>query len=376
MHSECRTNGLHPNNVSPRERLVNFLLGKPVDRIPFMTLFGPWYLTAEKWRSQGMQEDDDWSVLFDFDSGLNAIPVNSWVCPCFEDKILADEGDTYVHVNEFGVVLRDRKKLDSMSQFLEHPVKDRKSWEKYKKERLQVDIPGRFPGNWDHLVKDYENRDYPLVLGGYPCGFFGLARWLIGAEELLMAYAADPEFILEINEHICFLWHQIWQKVLAEVKPDIVCFSEDIAGCQGSLISPAMFNRFLAPFLKDIFSLAKQNGIQIFMVDSDGFMEDMVGLFADTGVNCLYPWEVQAGNDLEKVRAMHPEMAFIGGIDKRAMATDVETMNKEIKRIEKLLSVGRFVPSPDHLIPPDVPWENYCYFVKQWRKMIYGYKSC
>ena len=64
-------------------------------------------------------------------------------------------------------------------------------------------------------------------------------------------------------------------------------------------------------------------------------------------------------------------MAFMGAMDKRAMAQGPEAIDIEIQRIKELLSVGRFLPFPDHLIPPDVSWDNYCYFVKKWLEMIF-----
>ena len=54
------------------------------------------------------------------------------------------------------------------------------------------------------------------------------------------------------------------------------------------------------------------------------------------------------------------EMVFMGAMDKRAMAQGKEAIDTEIQRIKELLSVGRFVPFTDHLIPSDVSWDNYC----------------
>jgi len=28
-----------------------------------------------------------------------------------------------------------------------------------------------------------------------------------------------------------------------------------------------------------------------------------------------------------------------------------------------MLKHGRFIPSLDHLVPPDVPWEAFCYYI-------------
>lgn len=356
--------------MTPRERFVNCLMGRMVDHIPFTSPFwGPWAKTEKMWLRQGMRKQKDWYELFGFEP-LEFIPINSFVWPYFDAETLIDEGDTFVHRNEYGVVVRDRKELDSMSQFLEHPVKDRKTWEQFKKERLDPNSPGRFPENWSMLVKKYADRDFPIILGGYPCGFFGSIRWLMGDVDFLMAAAAEPEFVLEINQHFCHLWYTLIERVLEKVKPDAYWFWEDLAGRQGSMISPMMFRKYMTPFYEHIISLVKSHGVEIIIVDSDGFIDDLAPLFADAGVNCIFPWEVQADNDLRKVRSKCPNMAFMGAMDKRAIAAGKDQIDTEIDRIRELLSVGRFIPFPDHLIPPDVSWDNYCYFVQKWRDML------
>jgi hypothetical protein len=301
---------------------------------------------------------------------MEFVPVNSFVWPYFAAETLVDEGDTFIHRNEYGVVVRDKKELDSMSQFLDHPVKDRKTWNEFKKERLNPNSYGRFPDNWPMLVKKYANRNFPLVLGGYPCGFFGSIRWLMGDVDFLIAAATEPEFVLEINDYLCILWCELFERVLAEVKPDILWLWEDMAGRQGSMISPDMFRRYMTPFYRRLVSLVKSYGVEITMVDSDGFIEDLAPIFVEAGVNCILPWEVQAGNDLRRVRQRCPSLAFMGGMDKRAMAEGKHAMDQEIERIRNLLSLGKFLPFPDHLIPPDVSWSNYCYFVKKWHEML------
>ncbi len=323
--------------LTPRERVVRHLLGELVDRLPFMTIWGPWPKTTRQWQAQGMENENDWFDLFGFDPYMKFIPVKLGAWPRFETKVLADEGETYVHLDEWGVTLRDRKDHDSMSQFLDYPVKDRLTWEKFKEERLNPDAPGRLPDNWTELAKEYTSRDYALVIGEYPCGFFGTPRLLMGDEEFLVMAATAPDFVLEINEHLCYLWRAIWERVFRDVQPDLVFFWEDMAGEQGSMISQAMFRRYMTPFYRLLIGLAKSHGVPIASVDTDGFAEDLAPLFEEAGIDSMWPWEVQTGNDLRRARAAHRTMAFAGGMDKRAMAKGREAMDVEIRRVGNVL---------------------------------------
>ncbi|OQA41871.1 MAG: hypothetical protein BWY52_02434 [Chloroflexi bacterium ADurb.Bin325] len=40
--------------MNDRERFVNYMIGRPVDRPPFWLFWGPWDTTWERWRAEGM----------------------------------------------------------------------------------------------------------------------------------------------------------------------------------------------------------------------------------------------------------------------------------------------------------------------------------
>jgi uroporphyrinogen decarboxylase len=63
------------------------------------------------------------------------------------------------------------------------------------------------------------------------------------------------------------------------------------------------------------------------------------------------------------------KMAYIGGIDKRALASGGETLRNEVLRVvPPLLNEGGYIPSVDHGVPPDISWQNfieYCRLLAQ-----------
>ena len=98
-----------------------------------------------------------------------------------------------VYVDLDGVKRRFLKATATMPSGEGYPISDRASWEKLKDERLNLnDIKGRFPPNWDELVKEYRNRDYPLALIGYPHGFFGTLANLMGYENAVLRLPRRP----------------------------------------------------------------------------------------------------------------------------------------------------------------------------------------
>jgi uroporphyrinogen decarboxylase len=354
--------------MTSRERIIAYVEGKKTDRVPFVIRWGPWDDTHRRWKAEGMKNDDDWYNLFSFDPLHVSTDINFCICPPFKREILGDEGDKIVFRDEHGVIKRDSRGHTTMPQFLEYPVKDRKTWEEHKW-RFDPDSPERFPPDWDERAKRLKDSEILVAVATYPYGFFGGVRTMMGAEAALIGCALDPELIDDINGHLCNLWHKLWSRVFEETRVDEIAMWEDMAGKQGSLISPKMFRRFLTPYYKKLSDLGRKHGVKIVSVDSDGYMHELTELFLEAGVNVLYPYEVQAGNDIPYLLNKYPHLCAIGGMDKRAMARDKAAIDAEIERVKSIIPLGRYVPFPDHLIPADVSWENYQYFVWRWKEI-------
>jgi len=60
-----------------------------------------------------------------------------------------------------------------------------------------------------------------------------------------------------------------------------------------------------------------------------------------------------------------------GGIDKRVLAWGKEHIDVELQRkVAGLIDKGGYIPTIDHSIPPDVPYENFVYYWEQKKRMI------
>ena len=57
------------------------------------------------------------------------------------------------------------------------------------------------------------------------------------------------------------------------------------------------------------------------------------------------------------------------GLDKNALAQSRREINRELARAERMLAEGGYIPGCDHLIPPNVPWANWKYYVEELRKL-------
>lgn len=326
----------------------------------------------DRWRREGLPEGVDPGAYFGLE-GAHRLPVDSGfchvpLCPPFEQEVLADEGESIVFRDAQGIVKRDRKPGFgvSMSQFLEFPVKDRADWEDIKW-RLDPDTPERYP-NWGEL--DYlDNPDLPVMI--HICGAYGTPRNLFGEERLAYAYYDQPDLIHDIQRHWTDFYCRMFTRILQHAHLDYVYIWEDMAFKNGPLISPKLFAEFMLPYYAELNGHLRSLGVEMIMVDSDGDPRPLMDMFVESGVNFFMPFEIAAGMDPLPIRERYGEKLVIwGGIDKRELAKDLDAVEREVmSKVPKLMETGGYIPAVDHLVPPDVPFANYCRFVELIRQV-------
>jgi uroporphyrinogen decarboxylase len=234
-------------------------------------------------------------------------------------------------------------------------------------------LKDRIPPQWKELVKEYRERDFPLTLGGYPIGFYGTLRFLMGEERLLFNFYDDPNLVRDFMNALADLWIRLWGEVLSEIKVDCVNFWEDMAYRSGPFISPEMFRKFMLPSYQKVTSFLREMGVKIILVDTDGNIEKLVPLFMESGITAIFPFEVQAGNDILSFRRKYPRLQILGGIDKMKIALGKTAIDEELKsKIPFMLKTGGYVPHVDHQVHPDISWENFKYYRTRLKEMILG----
>lgn len=258
---------------------------------------------------------------------------------------------------------------------IEWPIKNRNDWEKLKEERFNIKsigIDNRFYGNFEEFLKKAKNRTFPLCIFDPPVGFFNSLRQLIGEKNLYILYYDNPKLIKDILNHLCDFWINIAEELTSKIDFDLASFAEDMAGKQGMLISPNTFREFMSPCYRKITDFLKSRGIKIFLVDSDGNIEELIPLFLESGVNCIFPIEQQAGNNLIEIRKKYPELRMLGGFDKNTLYKGRGYIDKEFEKIPYLISEGGYIPFSDHDVPPNASWENYKYYRNKLKDIIFS----
>jgi uroporphyrinogen decarboxylase len=322
--------------------------------------------------SSGMEKEGDANVqpVFDLDQYLTKFPVD--YSPMFASETFEEGEDFIIYKDSFGVTNKNDPGLRSVPLEIDNPVKDWQSWNDYKEYYAEETIEKRLPQPWDAIVQQLRSRDFPIRLGGTNGGFLGFPRQIMGLTTYLMTLYDDPALIHDICDTFLHFLIAYYDRIIRDVQVDCILVWEDMAGKQGSLISPAHFREFLSPRYKAIVEFARDAGVDIILTDSDGYVEELIPLIVETGVTGMYPFERAAGNDLLRIRKSFPEFQILGGVDKRILfeGSPREAIEEELAVVRKMLERGRYIPHVDHFVSQDCTWENFSYYRRRLNEII------
>lgn len=362
-----------------KERIINCVLGKEIDRAPFIPYFGPWGETVEAWRTEGIEEPGSAWVRPEFGLDEGFCDISGWFnflyYPAFAFEVLEDKGERIVYRDHLGIVSEAIKGRSGIPKILGNVVTGWDDWNKLKEQRLGLQLDKRMHENFHAVAADLQNSDRVIQIGTFPYGLFGSLRDMVGLEPLCVMFYEEPELIHDIMDTLTDLWIAVYSLAAEKIQLDAIHIWEDMSGKSGSLISPKMIREFMLPRYLRIKNFAKEHNIPIMVVDTDGICDELIPLFGESGVNLMLPFEIAAGNNIVELRKRFPYMAMLGGIDKQEIARGPESIDKELDKIEPLLSKTGYIPGLDHLIHPDISFENYSYYMRELRKRVMKYQK-
>jgi len=376
--------------MTPRERIKAVISFRLPDVLPWCEKF--FDETLVKWFSEGLPVEKlavidwevrvgsvsllNWPVLRGFDpygyfgcsnySGLS-VPLDLGPLPRFKQRILR-ESDRHIDVlTQTGALERRLKQAEyvwyNMPMFLEFPVKDRETWESYKKRLDPYDLR-RYPKDWDKeaYVKAFETYQR----GGTALsvsGFYGFGAQLMGIPSFISMFYKDPELIRDMAEHWEFFTVEAVRDAVETLRDqlDLVFWWEDMAEKHGPCISPMLYKEFLLPRYRKVTGFFRKHKINRVLMDSDGNLKPLLDLLIEAGITGIWPLEVNAGMDAIEIREKYGERLFlVGNLAKTKLAQGGETMKREVdSKVPTLKEMGGYIPGSDHLIHVEFTFEKF-----------------
>ena len=375
--------------LSSRERFLRTLDYKSVDRVPYHSM-GLWQQTLERWMAEGLGQVARTEFMVGASGmvcGSEYFGLDRWeyidirldAQPYFKEEVI-EETDRYrIFIDQEGAtqrIIKDDENLRGVRGYIDHPAKTREDWARFKK-RFDPTTPSRYPFYWEEKVKAMADRDYPTILPMNSASAFGLYSFLrrcMGTEEACVAFYDDPSFAEELLDFYTDFTTETIHHCLHEVKVDCYNIFEDMAGKGGPLVSPSIFKQFLMPRYKRIIEFLNKHGVKWISMDSDGDMWALIPLLIESGINILWPMEIASGMEpLEARKKYGRDLRLWGGLDKRVLAGSREAIEHEVlRKVPALLKDGGYIPFLDHDPHPDIPLDNFYYYLEILRRAAEG----
>lgn len=204
-------------------------------------------------------------------------------------------------------------------------------------------------------------KDFALMASGG--SVFQHATFVRGMDYLMMDMCIHPDLAHYVLGRISDFYYAYFERMLqaAEGLIDILAVADDLGMQQSLLISPEMFDEYIAPALKRMADLAHAYDAK-FLLHTCGNIEALIPRFIELGVDVLDPIQPEAMNPIGIKERYGADITLRGGVSIQDVVSrkSPEEIRSEVKRIAEALKKGSgYIFSPGHpVLQDDVPVEN------------------
>lgn len=339
--------------MTSQERIMLALQHKEADRIAIQD--GPWGTTVRRWHKEGLPDNESPSSYFKYEM----ISIGADLSFRLPGQVIENTDEYTISKNANGVIHKNWKNSTSTPELLGFTINTREVWEEYKP-LLKYDDKRV---DWENALNTYNNARKAGYYISYSGGI-GYDKWgnTIGPENFLPAMLIDPDWVIDVYMTDVELHIATAEEMLARgLKFDGAFLYDDLGYRNGTFFAPETYREQLFPAHKRLFDFFKSKGMPV-ILHSCGNVNAFVPQFIEAGLTCLQPLETKAGmNLIELKRNYGDKLAFMGGIDVRAMsAEDPKVIENEIKtKVSFAKQGGGYIYHSDHSVPDDVSFEQY-----------------
>jgi len=372
--------------MNSRERVINAIERKPIDRIPKYDSF--WDTTISEFQKQGMPVLPPMPMI-DADGILKPCgnPVGDYfgfdIDVMYLDtsmrlpaKIIEEDEERYIVQDRYGWIGKKYKDRSSSIHFLDYITKTRQDWDRLKNDMImdpadtaRIDSLSNFLHfapypSWKGAAAIYNafrNRNKYIMFacyGPYEC------TWRHhGFESTLIDLIEESEWMEEMFDHVTNLIISIIKHSISiGVKPDGLYMIEDLGEMRTTLFSPGVFKSLLLPQYKKIAKFLHENSIHLIQ-HSCGKVDSFIPSLIEAGLDVLQAIQVNTGQDIVKLKKLYgKQLTFFGNIGVNAFEAGKIAIKDELCRKIPVAKEGYgYIYHSDHSIPPDVKFETYQY---------------
>ena len=349
--------------MTPRQRFNHQMHYQPIDRT-FNMEFGYWDENFKHWsifQENNIADNIQADLFFNFDT--IAMVGTAWMHPGFKEKEISRTETHKIIINAEGLLAElPLDGHDTIPHYLKSSIQNPDDWRQCKERNFRRDDPIRRIDIHALLAEHPNDRDYPL---GVNCGsMIGVVRNILTVEGLAYATFDYPDMVEDMVETCCVLIEDYLDQVLPHFQFDYAGGWEDICFKSGPLVSMDFFKNVVAPRYKRISQKLHAVGIDIWYTDCDGDVRPILPTLLESGINCLFPFEVQCcAHPAELFAEFGQDLRIMGGFNKMALGDGPAAIKAYMETLVPLVERGGYIPFCDHRCPPNVKPEDYIYYL-------------
>lgn len=204
-------------------------------------------------------------------------------------------------------------------------------------------------------------NDFTIMASGG--SVFQHATYLRGMDNLMMDMCVNPEVAHFLIDKVADFYYEYYRRMFEEVGDmiDIFALADDLGMQQTLLISPELFEEYVAPKLKRMADMAHSYDIKL-LLHTCGNVEIIIDRLIELGVDILDPIQPECMDPIHIKDKFGDKICLRGGVSVQNTISrgSVEEVNKESERIAVALKIGGgYIFSPGHpVLQDDMPVEN------------------
>lgn len=203
--------------------------------------------------------------------------------------------------------------------------------------------------------------EFAILCSG--CSVFQHPTYVRGMDTLMLDMAGNPEMADFVFNKFTDFYYEFYRRIFEQAGDliDIFALADDLGMQNTLLISPRMFEKFVASRLQKMAELAHHYGIKV-LLHSDGNIYKIIPRLIELGVDILDPIQPEAMDPLQIKADFGEQLCLRGGISAQQTLTrgTVDDVVAETKRIiAHLAPGGGYILAPGHpVLTVDMPTEN------------------
>lgn len=326
------------NTMTRRETVINALLHKETDHIPFQVDF-----TMQEQENVSRYTNDPYFYK-KYDGYLHCFHYCGY--PTERD----DEKGYFT--DDFGVTW-NRSGVDKDIGVVDRPVISEPDISLYPTPYLNEK---RIREECERLLATKEDK---FCFAGIGFSMFERLWSYVGMEDALVYMITEPDFVHALLDKILEFNLKIID-IFNEYPFDGIYFGDDWGQQKGMIMGAPLWREFIKPRMEEMYRRAKKNGKFVFQ-HSCGDIQEIFEDLIEIGLDCYQTVQPEI-YDLKEIKSKFGDRLSFWGTISTQQALPRLTPSELKRVIEETVAImrvgGGYILAPTHAVPQDVPPEN------------------